>query len=214
VVHVNYGGSSGYGRAYRDRLRGGWGIVDVDDCVAAARHLAQRGSVDPDRLAIRGGSAGGYTTLCALCFRDDFAAGVSYFGVGDPAALAAETHKFESRYLDGLLGPWPEAAETYRERSPVHHTTRLGCPLLLLQGLEDEIVPPSQAEQMAAALAAKGVPFAYLAFEGEQHGFRQVANIRRSYEAELSFYGKVFGFTPADHLPSLELTGAGGGDRG
>jgi dipeptidyl aminopeptidase/acylaminoacyl peptidase len=205
VVHVNYGGSTGYGREYRRRLDGRWGIVDTHDCIAAARYLADRGSVDPDRLAIRGGSAGGYTTLCALTFHDDFAAGVSSFGVADPAALAAETHKFESRYLDGLIGPWPEAEQVYRERSPIHHTEGLNCPILLLQGLEDKVVPPSQAEAMAKALKAKGVPFALLAFEGEQHGFRQVATIRRAYEAELSFYGQVFDFTPAGELPALEL---------
>jgi dipeptidyl aminopeptidase/acylaminoacyl peptidase len=205
VVYVNYGGSTGYGRAYRKRLDGRWGIVDTDDCIAAARYLAERGSADPARLAIRGGSAGGYTTLCALTFHDDFAAGVSSFGVADPAALAAETHKFESRYLDGLIGPWPEAEAVYRERSPIHHTDGLSCPILLLQGLEDKVVPPSQAEAMAAALKAKGVPHALLAFAGEQHGFRQVATIKRVYEAELAFYGQVFGFTPAGELPPLEL---------
>jgi dipeptidyl aminopeptidase/acylaminoacyl peptidase len=205
VVHVNYGGSTGYGRDYRKRLDGAWGIVDVDDCTAAARYLAERGSVDPKRLAIRGGSAGGYTTLCALTFTDAFAAGVSYYGVADAAALAAETHKFESRYLDGLIGPYPEAAKVYRERSPIHHTERLSCPILLLQGLEDKVVPPSQAELMAAALRAKGVPHAYIAFEGEAHGFRQTATIRRCAEAELSFYGQVFGFTPAGDVPELTL---------
>jgi acetyl esterase/lipase len=207
VVYVNYGGSSGYGREYRRRLEGHWGVVDTQDCIAAARYLAERGSVDPDRLAIRGGSAGGYTTLCALTFHDDFAAGVSHFGVADPAALAAETHKFESRYLDGLIGPWPEAEERYRERSPIHHTHRLSCPTLLLQGMEDKVVPPSQAEAMAEALRANGIPHALLAFEGEQHGFRQGASIRRAYEAELAFYGRVFGFEPADDLPPLELVG-------
>jgi len=205
VVYVNYGGSTGYGRAYRRRLDGNWGIVDTQDCIAAAAYLADRGSVDPDRLAIRGGSAGGYTTLCALTFHDHFAAGVSHFGVADPAALAAETHKFESRYLDGLIGPWPDAEQVYTERSPIHHTDGLSCPTLLLQGLEDKVVPPSQAEAMAEALRAKGVPYALLAFEGEQHGFRQVATIRRAYEAELAFYGQVFGFTPAGELPPLEL---------
>jgi dipeptidyl aminopeptidase/acylaminoacyl peptidase len=205
VVYVNYGGSTGYGRAYRERLDGAWGVVDVEDCTAAARHLAERGSVDPKRLAIRGGSAGGYTTLCALTFTDAFAAGVSYYGVADAAALAAETHKFESRYLDGLIGPWPEAADVYRERSPIHHTDQLSCPILLLQGLDDKVVPPSQAEHMAAALRAKGVPHAYIAFEGEAHGFRQTATIRRCAEVELSFYGQVFGFTPAGDIPELPL---------
>ena len=206
VVHVDYGGSTGYGRAYRERLKGNWGIVDVDDCVAAARFLAERGSADPARLAIRGGSAGGYTTLAALTFTDVFAAGTSFYGVADAAALAADTHKFESRYLDGLIGPWPEAEALYRERSPIHHTDHLSCPILLLQGLEDMVVPAAQAEQMVAALAAKGIPHAYIAFPGEQHGFRQVATIRRAYEAELAFYGQVLGFTPAGDIPPLELS--------
>jgi len=206
VVHVDYGGSTGYGRAYRERLNGTWGITDVADCVAAARYLADRGSADPARLAIRGGSAGGYTTLAALTFTDAFAVGVSFYGVADAAALAAGTHKFESRYLDGLIGPWPEAEALYRERSPIHHTDRLSCPILLLQGLEDMVVPAAQAEQMAAALAAKGIPHAYLGFPGEQHGFRQVTTIRRAYEAELAFYGQVLGFTPAGDIPPLKLS--------
>ncbi|HEV3497182.1 MAG TPA: S9 family peptidase, partial [Actinomycetes bacterium] len=205
VVDVDYGGSTGYGRAYRQRLDGQWGIVDVDDCVAAARFLAGRGDVDPDRLAIRGGSAGGYTTLCALTFRDVFSAGASYYGVADAAILASETHKFESRYLDRLIGPWPEAEALYRERSPIHFTDRLSCPVILLQGLEDEVVPPDQAEMMAAALAAKAIPHAYLAFPGEQHGFRQAANIRRALEAELYFYSRVFGFTLADPVEPVPL---------
>jgi dipeptidyl aminopeptidase/acylaminoacyl peptidase len=205
VVDVDYGGSTGYGRAYRQRLDGQWGIVDVDDCAAAARHLAGRGEVDPDRLAIRGGSAGGYTTLCALTFRDDFAAGASYYGVADAAALARDTHKFESRYLDRLIGPWPEAEATYRERSPIHFTDRLSCPVILLQGLEDQVVPPAQAELMAAALEAKGIPYAYLPFEGEQHGFRQAAHIRRALEAELYFYGRVFGFDLADPVEPVPI---------
>jgi dipeptidyl aminopeptidase/acylaminoacyl peptidase len=208
VVDVDYGGSTGYGRAYRRRLDGRWGIVDVDDCVAAARHLAGRGDVDPARLAIRGGSAGGYTTLCALTFRDDFSAGASYFGVADLAALARDTHKFESRYLDRLIGPWPQAEALYRERSPIHVTDRLSCPVVLFQGLEDEVVPPAQAEMMAAALDAKGIPHAYLPFPGEQHGFRQAAHIRRALEAELYFYSRVFGFDlaePVDPVPIAHL---------
>ncbi|MBX6343279.1 MAG: S9 family peptidase, partial [Thermomicrobiaceae bacterium] len=168
VVDVNYGGSTGYGRAYRERLNGRWGIVDVDDCVNAARYLVERGEADPRRLIIRGGSAGGYTTLCALTFRDVFTAGSSYFGVADAEALARDTHKFESRYLDRLIGPYPEAREVYRERSPIHFTDRLSCPVILLQGLEDPVVPPSQAEAMAAALEAKGIPYAYVPFPGEQ----------------------------------------------
>jgi dipeptidyl aminopeptidase/acylaminoacyl peptidase len=205
VVDVDYGGSTGYGRAYRQRLDGQWGIADVQDCVAAARHLAERGDADPARLAIRGGSAGGYTTLCALTFTDEFAAGASYYGVADAAALAKDTHKFESRYLDRLIGPWPEAEALYRERSPIHFTDRLSCPVILLQGLEDEVVPPSQAEMMAAALDAKGIPYAYLPFEGEQHGFRQAAHIRRALEAEIYFYSRMFGFDLADSVDPIPI---------
>ena len=205
VVDVNYGGSTGYGRAYRDRLQGNWGIVDVDDCVNAARWLAAEGRVDGDRMVIRGGSAGGYTTLAALTFRDVFAAGASHFGVADAAALAADTHKFESRYLDGLIGPYPEASDVYAERSPIHHTDRLDRPMILFQGLEDKIVPPEQAEMMAEALRGKGIPFAYVAFEGEQHGFRQAATIKRVAEAELWFYGRVLGFGPGDEIEPVQL---------
>jgi dipeptidyl aminopeptidase/acylaminoacyl peptidase len=205
VVDVDYGGSTGYGRDYRRQLDGQWGVVDVDDCVAAARQLAERGEVDPRRLAIRGGSAGGWTTLCALTFRDDFAAGASYYGVADAEALARDTHKFESRYLDRLIGPWPEAAELYRQRSPIHFTDRLSCPVILLQGLEDAVVPLAQAEAMAAALDAKRIPHAYVAFPGEQHGFRQAATIRRALEAELYFYGRVFGFDLADPVDPVPI---------
>ncbi len=205
VVDVNYGGSTGYGRAYRERLTGRWGILDVDDCIAAARFLVERGDADPARLAIRGGSAGGYTTLCALTFHDVFAAGASYYGVADAEALAKDTHKFESRYLDSLIGPYPDEVQRYRQRSPIHFTERLSCPLILLQGLEDRVVPPSQAEVMVDALRAKGLPFAYIAFEGEQHGFRKAQNIRRSLEAELYFYAKVFGFEPAGDIEPVEI---------
>jgi dipeptidyl aminopeptidase/acylaminoacyl peptidase len=205
VADVDYGGSSGYGRAYRDRLQGNWGVVDTLDCVNAARQLAAAGEVDRARLAIRGGSAGGYTTLSALTFHDVFAAGASYFGVGDVAALARDTHKFESRYLDGLIGPYPESAELYRERSPIHHAGRLSCPVILLQGLEDAVVPPSQAEQMARALHDKGIPYAYLAFEGEQHGFRMAGTIRRALEAELYFYSRIFGFNLADPIDPVPI---------
>jgi dipeptidyl aminopeptidase/acylaminoacyl peptidase len=208
VVDVNYGGSTGYGRPYRERLRGTWGIVDVDDCVNAARWLAEQGEVDGGRMVIRGGSAGGYTTLCALTFRDAFAAGASHFGVADAGALARDTHKFESRYLDGLIGPWPEARDLYEARSPIFHTDRLRTPLILFQGLEDKIVPPDQAEMMAKALLDKGVPFAHLAYEGEQHGFRQAKNIKRTAEAELAFYGLVLGFTPADDMEPIEVQNA------
>jgi dipeptidyl aminopeptidase/acylaminoacyl peptidase len=206
VVDVNYGGSTGFGREYRNLLRGAWGIVDVEDCIAAAHDLAAEGEVDGRQLAIHGGSAGGYTTLCALAFHPDaFAAGASYYGVADAATLARDTHKFESRYLDRLIGPWPEAEELYRERSPIHFADRIRAPVLLLQGLEDEVVPPAQAEEMAAALRRSGVPHAVLMFEGEQHGFRRAETIIRSLEAELSFYGQVFRFEPADEIEEVQL---------
>lgn len=204
VVDVNYGGSTGYGRPYRELLQGRWGIVDVEDAVAAARFLAEQGLADPDRLAIRGGSAGGYTTLAALCFHDTFRAGASHYGVADLSALAADIHKFESRYLDGLVGPWPDSRETYQQRSPVHHTGGFDRPLIVLQGSEDEVVPPNQSEMIVEALAAKGVPHAYLLFQGEQHGFRRAENIVRALEAELWFYGRVFGFEPADLIEPVE----------
>ncbi len=205
VVDVDYGGSTGYGTAYRRLLRGGWGIVDREDCEAAARYLVARGDVDPARLAIRGGSAGGYTTLCALAFGSVFTAGASYYGVSDAAALARDTHKFESRYLDALIGPWPARADLYEERSPIHAVDRLSCPVIFLQGLEDAVVPPDQTERMADALRRKGLPVACLMFEGEQHGFRQAANIRRAAEAELYFYGRVFGFRPAGAIEPVEI---------
>jgi dipeptidyl aminopeptidase/acylaminoacyl peptidase len=197
VVDVNYGGSSGFGRAYRERLRGEWGIVDTEDCIAAARHLAEQGEADGERMLIHGGSAGGYTTLCALVFHDAFSSGASYYGVADAETLAQDTHKFESRYLDGLIGPYPERADLYRERSPIHFVDRLNVPVILFQGLEDEVVPPSQAEEMVAALERNGVPYEYLAFEGEQHGFRKAETVEACLEAELAFYGRVFGFEPA-----------------
>ncbi len=205
VVDVDYGGSTGYGRAYRQLLNGRWGIVDVEDCCAAAEFLVERGAADPDRLAIRGGSAGGFTTLAALAFRETFRAGASHFGVADLSALAADTHKFESRYLDGLVGPWPADEATYRQRSPIHHTDRLSCPIILFQGLEDVIVPPAQSRMMAEALAAKGIPHAYLEFEGEQHGFRKAENIMRTLTAELYFYGRVFGFEPAGAIEPVDI---------
>ncbi len=207
VVDVNYGGSTGYGRAYRNRLRGQWGIVDSQDCIAAASALCERGQVDAARLAIRGGSAGGYTTLCALVFHDVFAAGVSYYGVADAETLATGTHKFESRYLHSLIGPYPDARDVYRERSPIHFADRFSCPVLILQGLEDRIVPPEQAERMVEALRERGLPHAYLAFEGEQHGFRRAETIVRAQEAELSFYGRIFGFAPADAIEPLAIAG-------
>jgi dipeptidyl aminopeptidase/acylaminoacyl peptidase len=206
VVDVDYGGSSGFGRAYRQRLDGAWGVVDVDDCVAAARWLADAGRADPDRLIIRGGSAGGYTTLAALAFRPDvFKAGASYYGVSDLEVLARDTHKFESRYLDRLVGPYPEAREVYRARSPRYAADRLSCPLILFQGLEDQVVPPEQSALMADAVRAKGLPVACLTFEGEQHGFRRAGTVIACLQAELYFYGRVFGFTPADPLPEIPI---------
>jgi dipeptidyl aminopeptidase/acylaminoacyl peptidase len=206
VVDVNYGGSSGHGRAYRDRLKGNWGIVDTVDCINAARHLVARGEADPARLAVRGGSAGGYTTLNALTRHDVFAAGASYFGLADlEMFVAGGTHKFEERYLIRLVGPYPERADVYRARSPIHHVDDIRCPVILLQGLEDAIVPPAQAEVIVAALRRNRLPYAYLAFEGEQHGFRKAENIVRSLEAELSFYGLVFGFAPADEIEPPEV---------
>jgi dipeptidyl aminopeptidase/acylaminoacyl peptidase len=205
VLDVNYGGSTGYGRAYRDRLKGRWGIVDVDDCVNGARYLADEGLVDGNRLAITGGSAGGYTTLCALTFRDVFKAGASHFGIGDLEALARDTHKFESRYLDGLIGPYPERRDIYVERSPIHHVERLNTPAAFFQGLEDMIVPPNQAEAMVEALRSKGVPVAYVAFEGEQHGFRKAENIKRSLDGELYFYSSIFGFELAGPVEPLSI---------
>ncbi|HSD48611.1 MAG TPA: S9 family peptidase [Actinomycetota bacterium] len=205
VVDVNYGGSTGYGRPYRERLYGRWGIVDVADCISAARFLCEQGKADPDRLVVTGGSAGGYTTLCALTFHDVFACGASYFGVADLEPFATSTHKFELKYTDLLVGPYPEAAELWHERSPVRHADQLTRPVLLLQGLEDEVVPPSQAEIMVQALEAKRIPYAYLTFEGEQHGFRKAETIVRAIEAELTFYGRILGFEPADDLPPLQI---------
>ena len=205
VVDVNYGGSSGYGREYRQRLNGQWGVVDVDDCVNAANYLVKSGLADSKRLAIRGGSAGGYTTLCALTFRSLFKAGASYYGVSDLEALDRETHKFESHYNVKLIGPYPERRDLYYERSPIHFADRISCPMIIFQGLEDKIVTPSQAELIVQALRAKGLPYTYLPFEGEQHGFRRKENIKRSLEAELYFYSKVFGFELADQVEPIKI---------
>ena len=193
VLDVNYGGSTGYGRAYRERLRGRWGIVDVDDCVNGARRLAQAGLVDPQRMAITGGSAGGYTTLCALTFRDTFRAGASYYGVSDLEALARDTHKFESRYLDGLVGPYPEARAAYRERSPIHHVSGLSCPVIFFQGALDVVVPRSQAERMVESLRARGLRTEYVLFDDEHHGFRCAANIASALDREHAFYVDALG---------------------
>lgn len=205
VLDVNYGGSSGYGRAYRNRLKGQWGVVDVDDCVNGARFLVQKGVVDGNRLAITGGSAGGYTTLCALTFRNFFKAGASHYGICDLEALAHDTHKFEARYEDSLVGPYPAQRDLYRARSPIHFTDRLSCPVIFFQGLEDKVVPPNQAEMMVAALRAKGLPVAYVPFAGEQHGFRKAENIKRALDAELYFYAQVFGFSLADPIEPVQI---------
>ncbi len=205
VLDVNYGGSTGYGRAYRDRLLGRWGIVDVADCANGATAMGEQGRVDPARLAIKGGSAGGYTTLRALTATDVFTAGISQYGVGDLEALATDTHKFESRYLDGLIGPYPEGRTVYLDRSPIHHLDSLSAPILLLQGLDDRVVPPNQAEIMAEAARAKGLPVALLIFAGEGHGFRRAETIQASLLAQLYFLGRIFGFTPADDVPPIEI---------
>ncbi|MDP6070645.1 MAG: S9 family peptidase [SAR202 cluster bacterium] len=205
VVDVNYGGSTGYGTEYRRRLNGRWGIVDIADCVNAAQHLVDRGDVDGERLIIRGGSAGGYTTLASLTFRDVFKVGASYYGVADLEALAKETHKFESRYMDSMVGPYPECRDLYVERSPIHHTELLSCPIILLQGLEDKIVLPNQAEMMVDALKKKGLPVAYLPFEGEQHGFRKAENVIRALNSELYFYSRILGFDLADDIEPVHI---------
>ncbi|MEJ7837780.1 MAG: prolyl oligopeptidase family serine peptidase [Thermomicrobiales bacterium] len=205
ILDVNYGGSTGYGRAYRMRLNGRWGIVDVDDCISGVEALIQRGVVDPERIIIRGGSAGGYTTLVALTTSNVFRVGTSYYGVGDLETLATDTHKFESRYLDNLIGAYPEQKDLYIERSPIHHTDRLSAAMLLLQGLDDKVVPPNQSEAMARAVREKGLPVAHIEFAGEGHGFRGDAAQRRSLEAELSFYAQIFGFTPADSIEPIPI---------
>ena len=205
VLDVDYRGSTGYGRAYRERLYGEWGVADVEDCVAGALHLADTGRADRARLAIRGGSAGGYTTLAALTFHDVFRAGASYYGISDLEVLAADTHKFEARYLDRLVGAWPAERDVYRARSPLHHASRLGCPIIFFQGLDDRVVPPNQAERMVEALDRQGLPVACLMFEGEGHGFRRADTVRRCLEAELLFYARVFGFEPPDALAPVEI---------
>ncbi|MDQ3175707.1 MAG: S9 family peptidase [Acidobacteriota bacterium] len=205
VLDVNYGGSTGYGRAYRERLKDQWGVVDVDDCANGARHLVSQGEVDGNRLMITGGSAGGYTTLCALTFRDTFKAGASHYGVSDAEALAKETHKFESRYLDGLFGPYPEKQDIYFQRSPINFTDRLSCPAIFFQGTEDKVVPRNQAEVMVQALRTKGIPVAYIPFEGEQHGFRQAKTIKRALDGELYFYSRVFGFELAEDVEPVQI---------
>jgi dipeptidyl aminopeptidase/acylaminoacyl peptidase len=205
-VDVDYGGSTGYGRAYRERLNGQWGVVDLQDCVNAARYLVDEGEADGDRLLITGGSAGGYTAICALTFTDVFAAGTTYFGIADLEQFAGgETHKFELEYEHTLVGPYPERADLYKERSPIHFTDRISTPMLVLQGADDRVVPPSQAELIVAALRERGIPHAYLLYEGEGHGFRKAENIAGSLEAELSFYAQVLGFEPAGSIRTLEI---------
>ncbi|OLD12701.1 MAG: peptidase [Crenarchaeota archaeon 13_1_40CM_2_52_14] len=205
VVDVNYGGSTEHGREYRKRLNDQWGIIDVQDCVNATRYLASRGQADPERLGIRGGSAGGYTTLCALAFTNTFKAGASYYGVSDLELLARDTHKFESRYLDKLVGPYPESRDIYRARSPIDHVDGISSALILFQGLEDKVVPPDQSEKIFQAVKAKGLPVAYIAYEWEQHGFRRAENIKRSYEAELYFYSRIFQFNLAEQIKPVAI---------
>jgi dipeptidyl aminopeptidase/acylaminoacyl peptidase len=207
LVDVDYGGSTGYGKTYRRSLEGLWGIVDVDDCVHAALALVEAGEADPERLAIRGGSASGYTTLAALAFRDVFHAGVSYFGIGDLESFVHDTHKFESRYTERLVAPWPSGKDTYADRSPSRHADRIRSPALILQGAEDRVVPPSEAEGIVSALAANGIPHAYIVFPGEDHGFRQASSILRAFEAELSFLGQVLGFEPAGPIEPVTIEG-------
>jgi dipeptidyl aminopeptidase/acylaminoacyl peptidase len=204
-LDVNYGGSTGYGREYRQRLQGNWGIIDVNDCANGAKYLVAKSWVDGDKLAISGGSAGGFTTLAALTFKDVFKAGASHYGVSDLEALAKDTHKFEARYLDGLIGKYPEEKEIYQARSPIYHTEKLACPAIFFQGLEDKVVPPNQAEMMVAALKEKGLPVAYVPFAGEQHGFRQAANIKRALDGEFYFYSRIFGFVPAEEIEPVVI---------
>jgi dipeptidyl aminopeptidase/acylaminoacyl peptidase len=209
VLDVNYGGSTGFGRAYRERLRGQWGVVDVDDCASAALHLVAAGQADPERVAIAGGSAGGFTVLCALTWRDVFRAGASHFGIGDLERLAEDArtghHKFESRYEEALVGPYPERADVYRERSPLQHAKRLRRPVIFFQGLDDRIVLPNQAERMVGVLRQNRLPVAYLSFAGEGHGFRRAETIKRVLEAEFYFYSRIFGFTPADEIEPVPI---------
>jgi dipeptidyl aminopeptidase/acylaminoacyl peptidase len=210
VVDVDYAGSTGYGRAYRRLLEGQWGVRDVADCAAAARFAALDGAADEYRLVASGGSAGGYTTLCLLTFRGEFAAGASHYGIGDLEALARDTHKFESRYLERLIGPWPERADLYRARSPACHPERLARPLVFFQGLDDAVVPPAQTRAMAAALAARGVPHAVVEFAGEGHGFRRAESLVTALEGERWFYGRILGYDCGPPPPGLVLAGGEG----
>ena len=205
ILDVNYSGSTGFGRAYRDRLKGRWGVVDVQDCIAGAVAMGSQRLADPARLAIRGGSAGGYTTLAALTTTDVFAAGISQYGIADLEALATDTHKFEARYLDSLVGRYPEDRAIYFERSPIHHLDQLSAPILLLQGTEDRVVPPSQTEMLAEAARQKCLPVALIMFEGEGHGFRRAETIKAATEAQIYFLGRILGFEPADRVPAIAI---------
>jgi len=209
VLDVNYGGSTGYGRTYREQLYGQWGVVDVDDCCVGAAFLAAQGRVDGSRLAIRGGSAGGFTTLACLAFRTVFAAGASHYGVSECEVLAQDTHKFEARYLATLIGPYPDRRDLYLARSPLHHLEGLTRPVIFFQGLEDKVVPPNQAVLIFEGLRRRGIPTAYVPFEGEQHGFRKAENIRRALEAELYFFGRILGFQPADSIEPVPIENLG-----
>ena len=205
ILDVNYRGSTGYGTEYRKALNGNWGISDVDDCVSGGMYLVSKGLVDPEKIAIRGGSAGGFTTLACLTFTDFFKAGASYYGVSDLIGLAEETHKFESRYLDSMVGKYPEEIQKYIERSPINHTNNLSCPVILFQGLEDKIVLPNQSQKMYSSLKSQGIPVSYMEFENEQHGFRNSENIIRSLEAEFYFYSRVFGYEPFDVIHPIDI---------
>ena len=205
VLEINYGGSAGYGRAYRNRLRGQWGVVDVDDAVNGARYLVEQGLVDEERTIMRGGSAGGFTTFAALAFRDYFRAGSSHYGISDLEFWDRETHKFEARYCQSLIGPYPEQRALYRERSPLHRASEINVPLLIFQGLDDKVVPPNQSRFVADAVRVRGVPVAHIEFEGEAHGFRRFQTNVRTHQTELAFFGQVFGFEPADELPPLRI---------
>ena len=205
IVDVNYGGSAGYGRDYRLRLNGNWGVVDLDDCINSARYLVEQGLVDGERVSITGGSAGGFTVLLSLTKRDFYNTGASHFGIGDLELFIKETHKFESRYIDTLIGPYPERADLYRDRSAVNFADNLKVPVILFQGLEDKIVPPSQAEEFVAVCRKKKLPYAYIAFEGEQHGFRQEKNIGRAIEGEMYFLSRIFGFDVAGKIEPVKI---------
>lgn len=205
VLDVNYGGSTGYGTQYRRRLNGQWGIVDVEDCIAGANHLVAQKLADPKRLIIRGGSAGGFTTLAALTFHKVFSAGASHYGVSDIELLAKDTHKFESKYDSTLIGPYPQRKDLFVERSPIHYVDQISCPLILLQGLEDKVVPPNQAEKMYLAVKKRGIPVAYVTFAGEDHGFRKKESIERALNSELYFYSKIFNFVPADKIEPIQI---------